>query len=710
VATSLPPGAAPEGTQGGVDIRYYGDLLWRGRNLIALAAVLGLALGLLVGFAQTPEYRASTMLQIEPPTPTFLTVQEALSGNYWQNADFYNTQFKVLKSGTLGGKVLDRLKIGDRPPFKDSPAPGVVFMGYVGIEPVVESRLVLLHITHRDPKEAALWANTLADVYIEESLEGRVQAARKAYEWLQERLASTQKEMREAQDKLFRSYQTQDLFVPEGSVSAVTSSISKLTEDFIAAQARRISLEAALKQIASLRAAGQSLDAVPQFAADAGLSALNAQISLLNNEMARLKGQFREGHPEVQRVTLALDQAQKSKERQHAQIVAAIEAEYSQLQRRESELKTAIDAQKAQATSQSRKGAELEAVRKEAESSKSLYDVLLQKLNESDIAASIRSNNVSVVERATVPSSPIRPDKKKIASVGLVLGLMLGVGLVLGRDYFDNTLKHPDEVERYLHVDLLAAVPRYGEGDVHLVNEAYQNLRTALIFARRDERGQVVLVTGTIPQEGKTTTLVNLAKLLASSGEKTVALDFDLRRAQLHNRLDLTREPGLTNHFVQHEELDKLIRPTHVPNLFALTAGPLPPNPPALIARKAVPDMLDELRDHFAWVLIDSPPLASVTDALLLARYADIVVFVIQHNKVDKRLVKRHLTALRKTTPNLLGAVLNGVDVKAKGYYYYYYQEDDRQGPGKGKDQRKNKPASRKEPSGTAAAFTSTES
>ena len=132
----------------------------------------------------------------------------------------------------------------------------------------------------------------------------------------------------------------------------------------------------------------------------------------------------------------------------------------------------------------------------------------------------------------------------------------------------------------------------------------------------------------------------------------------------------------MTNHFVQHEDLDRLIRPTHVPNLFALTAGPLPPNPPALIARKAVPGMLDSLRDHFAWILLDSPPLASVTDALLLARHADIVLFVIQHNKVDKRLAKRHLTALRKTTPNLLGAVLNGVDVKAKGYHYYYYQDD----------------------------------
>ncbi len=232
-----------------------------------------------------------------------------------------------------------------------------------------------------------------------------------------------------------------------------------------------------------------------------------------------------------------------------------------------------------------------------------------------------------------------------------------------------------EEVERYLHLDLLAAVPRYENEADSLATEAYQNLRTALLFARRDERGQVVLVTGTAPQEGKTTTIVNLARLLAGAGEKTVVVDCDLRRAQLHQRLGLAREPGFTDFFVRHEPVSALLRPASIANLFALTAGPLPPNPPALLARKALGGLLDDLRGEFDWVLIDSPPLASVTDALLLARHADIAVLVIQHNKVDKRLVKRAVAALRKVTPNLLGAVLNVVDVRARSYHYYYYAQ-----------------------------------
>jgi succinoglycan biosynthesis transport protein ExoP len=666
------PGAASERD---LEIRYYLDLLWRGRLVIAASTAAGLLLGILVALLQTPEYRAAAMVQIDPPTPTALTVTDALvgGGNYWQNADFYNTQFNVLRSRGLAEKAIEQLKLTDRPPFKGVSDPARIFQSHVTIEPVPESRLVMVQITHTDPKEAALWANTLADVYVEQSVAVMVDSARRAYDWLQERLVATQQKMREAQDKLFKSYQTQDLFVPEGSISAVSTSITKLTSDFIEAQARRIALEAALKQMTQMRAAGQSLDSVPQVAADSGVQSINNQLSVLDLELSRLKEKYKEAHPEVQRVQSQVLELRKAKEARFQQVIEALRSEYGQLQKRETELKSAIESQKAQATSQSRKGSELEALKKESESASNLYQVLLQKLSETDIAASIRTNNVRLVERASPPNSPFRPDRRKIAGSGLVLGLVLGIGLVFGHDYLENTIRDPEEVERYLHMNLIASVPKYDEDTVHLVTEAYQNIRTALIFGRKEQGGQVVLITSTAPQEGKTTTLVNLAKLLASSGEKAVAVDCDLRRAQLHERLGLRREPGLTNYFVEQEDLDRLIRPSRIPNLYALTAGALPPNPPAILTRKNFPDLLDHLRRHFEWILVDSPPLASVTDALLLARYADITVFVVQHNKVDKKLVKRNVSVLRRVADNVLGAVLNAVDLKGKPYYYYYY-------------------------------------
>ena len=549
-------------------------------------------------------------------------------------------------------------------------------MAYVTVQPILESRLVLMEVTHQDPDEATLWANTVADVYIEQSLTSRLETAKKTYQWLQERLTSTQEGMRDAQERLLKSYQTQDLFVPEGSQSAISSSISRLTTDHIEAQARCIALEAAFKQVSEMREQGQSLDAVPQIAEDEVVAAFNGQLATLDLELTRLRAKFLPAHPEVENVQAQIAQTQAAKDARASEIVDGLRAEYRQLQKRETELKTAIDLQKAQAATQSRKSSELEALRKEADSAKGLYDVLLQKLNESDIAASIRTNSATLVERARVPSFPVRPNKTRMAGLGMLLGLVLGVGLVLGRDYLDNTIKDPEEIERYLHLDFLAAVPRYDDGSADLVTEAYQNLRTSLIFGRKEDTGQVVLVTGTAPQEGKTTTLVNLGKLLASSGEKTVVLDFDLRRAQLHRRLELSREPGLTDFFVKHQEPDALVRATQYPNLFGIMAGALPPNPPAILARKSFTTLLDHLRAQFEWILMDSPPLASVTDAVLLARHSDMVVFVIQHNKVDKKLIRRNLVALQKATPNVLGAVLNVVDVKAPGQYYYYYHYD----------------------------------
>ena len=663
-----------------LDVRYYAGLVWRHRSLLGALALVGLLLGLVVALVQTPEYKAAVLLQIEPPPPPFASVSDALlvgAGNYWQNTDFYNTQFRVLRSKGLGEKVVARLKLTDREPFKSSADAPSLFMSHVGVEPVPESRLVFVTATHRDPSEAALWANTLGEVYIEQSLAQRVDSARKAYDWLQERLAATQQGMRDAQDKLFQSYRTQDLFVPEGSVSAVSTSIARLNEDFVQAQARRIAIEAALKQAKEMQARGEELDALPQVATDPAVAVFNTQIAGLAVELGRLGEKFKEGHPEVQKVKAQVGQIKKARQARAAQILDGLEAEYTQLRKREAELRGAIDSQKAQAANQSRKATELEALRKESDSAKGLYEVLLQKLNETDIAASIRSNNVSVVDRASPPSDPVRPQKRRSALAGMLLGLLAGLGLVLGRDFLGNTIRDPEEIERYLHLDLLAAVPRYEEENDSLATEAYQNLRTALLFARGEEGGQVVLVTGTAPQEGKTTTIVNLARLLAGSGEKTVVVDCDLRRAQMHQRLGVPREPGFTDFFVRHEPVSALLRPSSLANLFVLTAGPLPPNPPALLARKALGALFADLKGEFDWVLIDSPPLASVTDALLLARHADHTVLVIQHDKVDKKLVKRSVAALRKATPGLLGAVLNVVDVRARSYQYYYYPQRD---------------------------------
>jgi capsular exopolysaccharide synthesis family protein len=658
------------------DIRYYAELLWRRRILLAAAAVGGLALGVLAGELQVPRYQARTLLQVMPPNPTSLAVTDALvqTGNPMRDRQFFNTQLNVLHSREIAGRVVDQLKLADLPAAGGSRDAAVgVLLSAVAVEPVPETYVVEVKVTHNDPKDAALWANTLADTYMDYSIEGQVAAAKRAYEWVTERLAETETGMQEAQDRLLKTYQGQDLFVPEGSVSAITTSITKLTDDHIQARARRIELEAQLGEFVEARRRGRGLDAVPQVGSDQAVAEINGKMQALALDLARLREKYKEGHPEVQKIQVQTEQLRRDKDARIGQIEEGLRSEYRQLQRKEAELKAAIDEHKGRAAEQSQKLTEIDSLKKKADSAAGLYAVLLQKLNETNIAASLQNNNIRLLDKAVVPTSPVWPRKRQISLVALLSGLLLGAGWVLLRDALDNTLKDAEDVERHLRLELLAAIPRYGKDDATLATEAYQNLRTALLFSRRGEAGQVVLITGTAPGEGKTTTLLNVAKLLAVSGETVVVVDCDLRRANLHLRLNVPREPGFTDYFVKSMDLSGLVRATRIPNLWAIPAGPLPPNPPALLARSDLGAALAQLKRHYRWVLVDSPPVAAVTDALLLAQVADATVLVVQQNKVDRAMVKRALAALRKVTPNVIGAVLNAVDVKTKGYYGYAY-------------------------------------
>jgi succinoglycan biosynthesis transport protein ExoP len=697
VSASAPPYRQAEPDAGApardFEVRYYAELLWRRRILLAATAVGGLALGILAGELQIPRYQARTLLQVMPPNPTSLNVTDALvqTGNPVRDRQFFNTQLNVLHSRAIAERVVDKLKLKASPALQGQGDPVNAFLAAVTVEPVPDTYVVEVRISHNNPKDAALWANTLSDVYMDYSIEGQIEAAKRAYKWVTDRLAETEAGMQQAQDKLLKSYQGQDLFVPEGSVSAITTSITKLNEDHIQATARRIELEAQLGEFAQMRKKGENLDAIPQVGEDATVAQTNARLQSLALDLARLREKYKEGHPEVQKVQAQIEQLRKDKRARITQIEESLRAEYRQLQRREEELQAAIDAHKNRAAEQSRKLTELESLKKQADSASGLYAVLLQKLNETNIAATLQNNNIRLLDRAVPPTQPVWPRKRQIALVSFLAGLLLGGGYVLLRDAIDNTLKDAEDVERHLHLELLAAIPRYGKDDAALATEAYQNLRTALLFSRRGEAGQVVLITGTAPGEGKTTTLLNVAKLLAVSGEPTVVVDCDMRRANLHVRLGLPRTPGFTDFFVRASDLTTLVRPTRIANLHAVPAGPLPPNPPALLARPELGAALAQLKRHYRWVLVDSPPVAAVTDALLLARHADATVMVVQQNKVDRALIKRALAALRKTTPNVIGAVLNAIDMKARGYYGYGYGygsrsdrkgKDGRRGPG----------------------------
>jgi capsular exopolysaccharide synthesis family protein len=239
----------------------------------------------------------------------------------------------------------------------------------------------------------------------------------------------------------------------------------------------------------------------------------------------------------------------------------------------------------------------------------------------------------------------------------------------------DNTIRSAEDIEHFLRLNLLAIVPKESSGTEHAVKEAYQTLRTSLLFSRKTRDANVVLVSSAGPQEGKSCTAVNVARTLATAGDKVVVLDCDLRRPTVHQRLGVAREHGITNFILAKDGDDwrNYLKPTDQPNLFAMTSGPIPPNPADVFGHERFQKMLLEIRKEFDWVFIDSPPVISLADASILASMADMIAFVIKHNENDKELIRRCVMNLRRVNPAIVGAVLNSVDLDRSHYKDYYY-------------------------------------
>ena len=674
-ATNLLPGIS-----GDFDLKYGLKLLWGGKGWILVTALLGVGLGFLATYLQTPIYRAQALVQIDPPGQNISALSNpypATAFNWFDYQNYYNTQYRIITSKVLARRAIEKLELQDVPPFKGAREPALLFVARVEVVPVPDTRLAIIAVNHEDPQEAARWANTLAEAYLEQNVESKIETTRNVYSWLQERLTDAETDVESSEQTLYEYTKEQGLFVPKEGASIGSETLGKLNEEATGAKTKRIELESILAQVEKVRKSGDSLDSLPQIASDPLVQRLNMSKADLDVELVQLKNRYKEGHPKVKQVLTQIEQIQDAIDAQSEKIVDGMLADYQQLRRRERELLATIDSQREETVEESRKSVQLEMLERDAVSNKSLYEAILQKIKETDIAASLSENNVSIVERASVPTAPVKPQPVKNLVVALVLGFVSGCGFVLLRDYLDNTLKEQEDVEKYLKADCLAVIPKHEAAGDGVTTEAYRTLRASLLFNRERDHGNVILLTSSIPQEGKSTTAINLARALAESGEPTLVVDFDLRRSSVHNHLRLYREPGLSDYCSREMKLDLVMQSTKEPNLSAVTSGKLPPNPPALIGSTAVKRFLDECRERFTWIILDAPPIVSVTDPLLLAKLADMVLMVVRYNQVDRKLARRSLVALRRTDARVVGVVLNGIDPKSDSYHYYYsyYQE-----------------------------------
>jgi capsular exopolysaccharide synthesis family protein len=447
-----------------------------------------------------------------------------------------------------------------------------------------------------------------------------------------------------------------------------------------------------LERIRELQASGADVMSIPELADDVNLRDLYSERVKLERALESAKVELRPGHQTYQKTESELEKVQQRIRERVSVILGTLQNRYDMAAELEQYLKEEILRGEELSVQVAQGRSDYELKKTEAENKKHIFDLIARTVNEVQIGEQLMSNNVSILDEATVPPYPIKPRTRLNLMIGAMMGLFLGLAAAFFLDYLDNTFRTPDDVEKHLGLSVLGVIPKLREEDTvndRAIKEAYQSLRTSVIFSSKNHRRKVILVTSSGPQEGKSSTINNLGRMLAAAGDRVVLIDCDLRRPVQHQIQDAERDFGLTNYLAApieaqgaEAEWATYVKAVGPSNLHVMTSGPIPPSPPELLGSERFANLLSRLRESYDWVLIDSPPAASLADATVLASLADMVVLVVRHARTDRDVVIKTLHRLQAVNPVVVGAVLNAVDLDRayhKDYYYagaYYYSED----------------------------------
>jgi succinoglycan biosynthesis transport protein ExoP len=603
------------------------------------------------------------------------------------------------------------------------------FLGRMTVKRVPNSRLLDVTFESTDPSLAARVVNAHLNNFIEENFRSRYEAATQASNWLSGQLNEMKIKVENAEDARLAYERQNQIWTIDEKNDISSQKLADLNKQLTDAQADRINKEA----VYQLAQAG-NYDAIAAVRESGVIQDILKQESALSAQYTDAVNQYGPKYPKVVRLQAQLKDLDELVAREKTNIANQMEAEYHGSRQRELLLKNALDAQKAETNQMAEKLVQYNILKREADTNKQLYDGMLQKLKEAGITAGLRSSNIRVVDPALIPSGPSRPNKTRNVLLSILVGLVGGIGLALLREYLDNTVKTPDDVETLARLPSLAVVPslsnsngkRNGrfakllkapviadkEGRAELIShnmpqsqmsEAFRALRTSLLLSQADHPPQVILMTSALPREGKTTAAVNLAVTLAQLGDKTLLVDADLRKPGINRALSLVdgKHAGLSSYLAGVSSLDLITVPhPAITNLAAIPTGPIPPNPADLLSSRRLTELIAELRTRYKFVVIDSPPIMAATDAVILSVLVDGVLLVVRSGETPKEAFTRTRDLLAGVKCRMLGVVLNAVDASSPDYYYSYrYYPYSYGGYGREEEGRKSRKSRRSESS-----------
>src|ERR1700741_3157870 len=668
-------------------------------------------------FRSQPVYTTTARIEIDRENTNVLPFQGADSYDFMMDMDNYiETQSRILTSETLALHTIrnsgliphaemqgvpagsDAITSGSLANHKRPPELGA-FLGSLSVKRVPQSRLLDVSFESTDPQLAAQILNAHIANFMEENFRSRYDTTAKATLWLTDQLSELKEKVQNSEDARLAYEREHQIWVLDDKQNITTQRLTDLNKEVTDAQSERMRKEA-LYEFAK---AG-NIDVVPQLRENSTLQDLMRKHSEVYTHYLDALNQYGPNFPKVQREQAQLKEIEALIDNEKNNILETRGNDYNAARQREGLLNEALNEQKAEVNVMAQSLVEYNILKRDAEANKTMYDGLLTKLKEANISAGLKSSNIRVVDPAMVPSHPSRPAKARNIGLSFLVGLVGGIGLALLREYLDNTVKTPDDIENLARLPALAVVPAFTNQDgagrrvrflggassnghekrIELVaqhlpksqmSEAFRALRTALLLSQADHPPQVLLVTSALPREGKTTAAANLAVTLAQLGDRTLLIDADLRKPGVGRLLNLTdgKYAGLSSYLAGVSSLDLVTVPhPAIPNLVAIPTGPVPPNPADLLSSHKLADAIRQLRSEYKFIVIDSPPIMAATDAVIVSVKTDGVLLVVRSGETPKEAFTRTRDLLTSVKCHLLGVVLNAVDSTAPDYYYSY--------------------------------------
>ncbi|MEP6719180.1 MAG: polysaccharide biosynthesis tyrosine autokinase [bacterium] len=595
----------------------------------------------------------------------------------------------VVGESEVTGDSLTPEQLAELEPYEDGIIAGE------SVEPVPNTNLVKIKFVHSDPVLAQKIANTLAEVFVNNNLQRATAGSSKAEDVLAKEIATLQTRLKQEQEEQFNYAKNHNLPLTtdaSGNLEAVR--LATLSGQLLQAENDRKLLQA------QLEAARREQDpfSIPDVNSSGRVDKLRDRISALKEKRDALLIVYTSEWPEVKKIDAQLKGLEAELAKAPPEIVTSIQRRYEAAVSRENLLRRSYEQQKGTTTQQTRDQIDLIAITQRLETDRQYLNTLLQRQRELTVASGDRSNDVNIATPSRLPKTPIGPQRLRNIFIAFLLSLGAGIGLAFLLDFLDDTVKTVDDIDRYLHLPALALIPAsrdrarlVGLGGpsadpsdstaLALINDArspiaesYRHLRTSLLLSSAGQPPKTILVTSSQPSEGKTTTTINTAFMLAQTGAEVLVVDCDLRRPRLHAHFDAPNTKGLTNWLSGETDIDSLMQTLPAqPNLKFLTSGPVPPNPAELLGSDEMRKLLGILSARFSHIVLDSPPAISFTDASILSTMVDGVVLVVHGGRSSRAVVRRAKQQLLDVGAHIFGVVLNNVKLETQDYYYSGY-------------------------------------